>query len=856
MSLINNPLRRIAPGANTEDTIFQVSEIPLVSDVTNTYNTYPLTGTFADEEIPGWSWSRTFAQNLSERSERINSSLESNVSSYEEGSKLENWQGCVISGLEYKGSESIFDSFRSRWVPYYSVGEYSLYHKSKRIFSDYSNAKVLVEEFIPEDQESGEEEILNELEGFIGNEFIAIYKRDKRFVNFPFYRYFYDKDFSKNIDNSYYIEEQKDSDDNLKSLVRIKEFKKIKIGGNYRLIVDEGHRDILGTWEYVGKGNDSRSIIYTEYFPIVAGSFKLLEETVEGNLREWNSVNHFSYNNQNEFIVNNLNGTITINSIENNLTYKVKQVEDLIALGSDYTKITFYEKVKVKNNRGVITIEDQDVSYYDLSNECLYVKTSDIANIGNFEEVLFKKEGANFSSGSDLYIMYEATARIDYEIIEGPLYRSSKKIDLKPYKTSESRGLLEINPYEKHLDSLTLTHDLQSGEFLKIGSESLKIKATAKNSALGVVKEIPVNFYCNYGNFNNGNKLYFSTTNQDGNAFAYYNWSYEESDSYIWISGDRVTREGNNTVLIVGQSEISSVGATNVSIFQTLKIDPFYGNFGQELEVDRFELQEESLLIKLKTKIKNYEEYVGNEMNYIENRMQELPEEFCKQATNNHSFGYVLWNSTYSVGEKFIVLEIVDEKTIKTNKNFFRENSLESIDEANTRAQGKIRLYRSSELEYSPEIRRQRGLSYDRLLYEDNGTDLVPITPNNIVEEDGNYKIIYNNKILPLADENNPNNIVAGYKMFLNKKAVIYAQATDPATGRTIESNRETINVSLPDFLKNNAGFTFGEEGNLGDGLGGSNFINLDDVDSDSDEIILYNPFRNGINIIIDNTED
>ena len=133
MSLINNPLRRIEPGLNTTETIFQVSEIPLISDVINVYSTYPLTGTFADEKVEGWNWSKTFAQNLNERSERINNSLESNTSSYEEGSKLENWQGCVIAGLEYKDSESIFDSFRSRWVPYYSVGQYSIYHKSKRI---------------------------------------------------------------------------------------------------------------------------------------------------------------------------------------------------------------------------------------------------------------------------------------------------------------------------------------------------------------------------------------------------------------------------------------------------------------------------------------------------------------------------------------------------------------------------------------------------------------------------------------------------------------------------------------------------------------------------------------------------
>jgi len=239
--------------------------------------------------------------------------------------------------------------------------------------------------------------------------------------------------------------------------------------------------------------------------------------------------------------------------------------------------------------------------------------------------------------------------------------------------------------------------------------------------------------------------------------------------------------------------------------------------------------------------------------------MQELPEGFCKEGTNNHSFGYVFWNATFNRGEKFLILKIEDEYTIKVKKSFFLEGSLSRVDNWNTVRQGKIRLYKASEMEYSEEIRRERGLSYDRLLYEDDGMDLVGIKPTRVLNQRNMYRIMYADKLLPLASETDSNNIVAGYKMFLNKKALIYAETKDPATGRTIRSNSLTINVSLPDFLKNENGFTFGNNEDLGSGLGGANFIaleNLTESIDDSEEIILYNPFKNGINIIIDNTEE
>ena len=303
--------------------------------------------------------------------------------------------------------------------------------------------------------------------------------------------------------------------------------------------------------------------------------------------------------------------------------------------------------------------------------------------------------------------------------------------------------------------------------------------------------------------------------------------------------------------------EGTSTRGGEVSIFQTLKVDPFYGYYGQELTITEVqEIDDELILIKVDREISNIEEYIGNEMMFLENKTQEFPEGSCKESTNNHSFGFL---KEAGRSTKFIILNIKDKDSLITKKAFFGDR-LQFV-----RPSNKISIYKSNELEYSHERIRNTGLSFDRLMYIDNGrTSLAPLNPSNYdISSDSNYVLVnYDGIRLPLADEVAPSNIVAGYKVFINRKANIYAEAEDPATGRIIRSNTLSIDVALPDFLTSESGFQISGEGKEGNGIGGSSFLRLEQTErldeelQDSEDIILYNPFKNGINIIIDNTEE
>jgi len=230
-------------------------------------------------------------------------------------------------------------------------------------------------------------------------------------------------------------------------------------------------------------------------------------------------------------------------------------------------------------------------------------------------------------------------------------------------------------------------------------------------------------------------------------------------------------------------------------------------------------------------------------MMYQENIMQES-EHLCPPVTNNHAFGFLKAGAN---SIKFIITGIADKNKIKTKVGFFGEES------PNRKL---IQIYRSNELKYSPELREERGFSFDRLLYKDDGSNLVALRPtvfSNPAVGETKHSIDFNNVALPIADENDFENIVAGYKIFLDKKARIWAKVKDPATGREIRSNTITITATLPAFLKSNSGFEIEESG-----LGGANYLKLEQVRhiGEDGSLILYNPFRNGINIIINDEKD
>jgi hypothetical protein len=855
MSLIESISQgRLQNKIDESSSVYEAHTLELVSDVITKYSPYPTTGIFSEENLQGWLWSKTFPQNLEVRSKRINNSLGGHLYNLEEGSILNNWQGSVSAGIDLLDIEVVEGSIRTKWIPKYSLGEYSIYYKHKHLYSNYSCSQVLVEPFFSSEEEAGEsEDVTNYVPGQIFNESIALFKRDKRFVNFPFYTYIFDETLAE--DSSYYLSYDSDTD---QTEIVINFCKHIKVGGHLSSVQQE--EATLNTWEYVGKGNQGRSLIYTEYFPIKPGSVKLIEKNVDVNLSmdnnwanriKWAEVDAFTHTNKNEFIVDETKGLITINNQEPNVTYKIKSIEEGL--------ITFYRDLdNVKSTSGVFTSDGVNYPFIEKLANCLFV--DDATTLVMDSIVTFKPQGRDFELGNNLYVAYEAVPRIDYEIYSNEnenLTRSNLDCDLKPYTSSDSAGLIEINPYEKHISRLEILHDLDPDQSLIMGVETTKVTAIAYNSSGGRVKEAEVVFHCDAGLFNNNQKQFTSVTNEVGEAYAYYYWPYNEADSYSFITGDNVQHEsvpalGNLTItkLHIAAENISTDFGGDLFLFQVLKIDPFYGYFGEEYTIIQvLAADQDRHRLLLDKPLKNEEEYITNQMMFPENEMlsssDELP--FCQESTNNYGLGYVEMDT--GIYRKVLIQDVLLDDRILIKA---------SLREGETFVNKTIKLFKRSELRFDPSLVEDRGFSFDRLMFKDGGGDeLEPIKPaaSGIVDVDGSKMLeltfIAN---LPLADLINDLNIVAGYKIFLNRRATLTATALDPASGRSIQSNLLRIEITLPEYLKGGSGFKLltGEETDIkSTGFGGSNFLTLEQY-PDLNPIVTINPFRrDGINIIL-----
>jgi hypothetical protein len=107
-------------------------------------------------------------------------------------------------------------------------------------------------------------------------------------------------------------------------------------------------------------------------------------------------------------------------------------------------------------------------------------------------------------------------------------------------------------------------------------------------------------------------------------------------------------------------------------------------------------------------------------------------------------------------------------------------------------------------------------------------------------------------------------NLIAAYKIFIDRVARVWAETIDPATGRIIKSNVIKILISLPQYLKGDHGFKIynTETDDISSGVGGANFLTLNEIKAQNEyneavsELITINPFyKNRINFFIENGE-
>lgn len=212
---------------------------------------YPATGVYSkEEEISGWKWDRTHAQEYSSLpTNEIKDSIGSHNYISKHGIPKEHYQGSILNGLELldiKGSEE--------WTPVLKTGVYSIAGIDKQLYSDASICKIV------------NSPTLDISSYNIDNITVAIYQRDNDYIKKIYREYKQD-----NILYKYEIQ-----DNNLV----INNNRTVKIGES-----GLSGEDIQSNYEFAGyKSGVQFQSFYTKYFPAIDIDVKLVNSSSNGTV--------------------------------------------------------------------------------------------------------------------------------------------------------------------------------------------------------------------------------------------------------------------------------------------------------------------------------------------------------------------------------------------------------------------------------------------------------------------------------------------------------------------------------------------------------------------------------------------
>ena len=762
-----------------EPEICETVTISLEQIVTVEEEFYPLTGTYAGVE--GWKWNKTIAQSLDNIYKRIESSVGGYIENLDEGTIAKDWYGSALSGLKLSSIYEFQDKTkRVGWRPEISKGSYSIFHKSKALNSKSCQSEILSNDLILK-----EECLENSVQ-------INLFKRDRAFNNIPYIQYKTNETLADKY--SFYLNE------NL-NLVCSEVYTKQIGTNNSDLNSIECHS------EYLGVGKSSKSICYTEYFPCIDVS---VFTVVNGDALAWSEVQSFENSSEDDrhYILNSLKGFVIFPKKSSETIFYIK--EDLGNL------IEFYQEIKDLPESGFLKINDQEVRYYSKGKYSIYLSSNRVASFVSGTKASEVQKGKHLTSNDQIYVNYKAVPRVDYDVLEENF--DDKKINLKPYKKINSNGILELSIEEKHVSKINLTCDkpnIISNIFgtLYVQSDASKITAEVLNSNGKAVDEIKVNFEASKGNFEGIVPTISKVTNLSGEAFTSYSYEYNEDSLQIFANPNEV----NGTSYFEVGAMPPGVTVEDITIFQSLKIDPFQGSLGRNYTVSDIEILPETRFVKiiLEEDVLDPADY---KTMYTQNfalededrgysRGQDLNADLPMQGYFNYGLAVFSYDNLIkrsaiirSVEKNIVVIEGINSLIIPS----------------------KITLFKRGELKYD----QNNNSSHDRLLYkyDQNSMSFLPLKPTRIVGQ----RIYFDNTLIPLGNPADESKIVAGYKIFLSQLVSLKANAIDPATGFLISSNEIKMKVDFPPYLKGNNGFTFiTDEDDEGSALGGANFLTV-----------------------------
>ena len=762
--------------------------IPIECNVTTEEEFYPLTGTPAG--VSGWRWNKTIPQDLDVVSKRIENTIGGYFYNLEEGAVNSDWQGSVVFGLDLNEiEEKSKKQILPNWMPKISKGTYTINEKEKALLGSASGSLILTSSSIALDE--------NVLENSVS---INLFKRDVNYNNIPIYQYF-NKEFF--VDNNYFYIENMN--------LFLNELKQIKVGS-----VSTERDAVLCHYENKGVSDSNRSLVYSNYFPVI----NLNVVTILNNraIENWLEVDSFVNSSpvNKHYILDAESGKITFPKKASETKYYLK--EDL------GNKLVFFQSLENLPEEGYVIFGEESIRYYTKSKYSLLV---DQTREAFFQEGDFaiEKQMGRFLNGETLYISYTATPRLDFE------YKNEafiSDLNLKPYSTLNSNGILQIDIDEVNVKRIELISDKPNiisniyGE-LYIGTDVTNITATVYNGNDKPVEEITVDFLAEEGSFNNGGKRYFDVTNQEGQASVGYHYDYNDTALSLYSNPSQLL---NESYFEIGNMP-PGITTGDITLFQIMKTDPLRGSLGYLANIQNVVINED-IVLTLENNLLNEDDYKTiYEPEYGLGTI--VNQSLCPETQYNYALA-ILYFDNGLVSAK-TTIKSLNEKTLILNKA-----NLESY----TSQYGtptKVRLFKRSELKFSLQDVQAGAPAFERLVYRYNDDEEIykPLKPTRIA---GNR--VYYDALLPVGS-NSEENIVAGYKIYCPQLISLFAETINPGNGALIRSNELKLKVNFPNYLRTERGFRFFEESNSdGSGLGGINFLSVNPEVNNQLNVMLF----------------
>lgn len=804
-----------------------------VENVVTTTDLYkPLTGVFSTEEtIQGWQWDRRTVEDWNLKRTRYDTFLGGHSVGLLDGTKLTDWQSGSLSGLKYCDTAHYRVGDGLSWTPRVTIGSYALYFDERNLYSDYSYSQ----NFDLNQNESGFSVMQLRADALFETIQVAIWDRTDSFLHFKARSFEYADTFTGELNGGMRLETE-DIDGNFLPMnfaSRKREFtirnQKLYLNGSHQ--IDVGVTDpplqlsntptciLRDLWENKGSGSAKGRDLFANYFPIQKRSVRVVTENND-IATEWEEVETLSFSGPTDlhFVVDYDLGIITIGGFQaDNLVLR----EDLEA--EDIEVLVYPDKDVMKQypDMGILTIGNEQLLYLG--------KTKD-----RFIEIVRGHNGtipATHSKGAiiqdtqhgagtidNFYISYTAVPRVDYEVTAHDKRSANINswLDVRPVRNADTNNVLQIQSSILHLDSIVLETDspLIGGNLygpVFYGTDVSRLTARGLDSQGNPVEGIPLTIQIvdGTGTLNGAGSIYTTISNTLGEIYSFYNSPY--SNNRIELTVKDVQHIGTSTVMTVPELE-TGVSVEDVWVYQVLKHDKAIGTIGLEREV-----------IDIVTLTPPF----GNQGLTINGLLDE----------EDYKGGFLYLEG--SDGVRYF-RNIIDVRTVEDIS--MRPVSRLGLDVAvpsGVAAGQPVWLFEDQATEWNPALLNGARV----ILYEFNNevehpvTGLVgafaPLHPDSVTST----TLTFDDRLLPLPDPTDYQNNLGAYSVIAPSEISVQAYATDPASGRVIQSNIVRLALRLPAFLTGvdttgvlpiPYGWTLvTEEFNIGAGLGGANFLTI-----------------------------